>query len=93
MKNKRNIIDKLRINNRYFFYDDDRKWFRATVTRFLQDGGFTYVNRIILEKIKNGDGVISIPLDFIPNVFCLSDILFNKSIIPDEILNIIDEYL
>jgi hypothetical protein len=88
--------NNLRRGQRYLFYhhaphEENTTIFRANFVTLYEKSQTLIINNSETEKSKNA--LISIPFNWITKIKTLEDITKGKSILPPEILLIIDEYL
>jgi hypothetical protein len=88
--------NNLRRGQRYLFYhhaphEENTTIFRANFVTLYEKSQTLIINNSETEKSKNA--LISIPFNWITKIKTLEDITNGKSILPSEILLIIDEYL
>lgn len=86
----------LRKGQRYLFYEqkpyeENETIFRANFVNLYETSKTLIINNSETERCKNTH--VSIPLDWITKIETLEDITRGKSILPQEILLMIDEYV
>ena len=88
--------NNLRRGQRYLFYhhaphEENRTIFRANFVTLYEKSQTLIINNSETERCANTQ--VSIPFNWITKIKTLEDITNGKSILPSEILLIIDEYL
>jgi hypothetical protein len=85
-------IDTLKIGNRYMFYEDDKTYRGKLLETRIIPSPFPYIPSFHYIYISCNNIIKIMYIDKIKKAETLSQILGNKSKLPDDVLSIIDEF-